>query len=358
MSVIAVDDLLREITVEAACGENLEYDPGFARMEELAQGTPERQYGGTIIPAEPPDWSGIKKTALELLSRTKDLRVTVHLTRALLYTDGLDGFCDGLSLLRGFVERFWKDVYPRLDPDDDYDPTLRINIIGALVDPETTLRSLREWPLVVSRAVGRFNYRDIQIATGVLKPVVAKDDKTPLPTQALIDSAFQDVDLMELKATAQALARIKENANAIGTLVTDQVGITQSVDFDPLKTLSQDMYDIVAGWLSKRGYVEPVSATEEVAEEAAESEAAGVSGTSGEQKLVVGELTSRKEVILMLDKLCEYFSRYEPSSPVPFLLRRAQRLMAKDFMEVLRDLAPGGTDHAKIILGLDETPAG
>lgn len=360
MSVIAVDDLLREVAAEAACGEDLEYDPGFARMEELAQGTPERQYGGTIIPAEPPDWGGIKKTALELLSRTKDLRVAVHLTRALLYTDGLEGFCDGLSLLRGFVERFWKDVYPRLDPDDDYDPTLRINILAALVDPETTLRSLREWPLVISRAVGRFNYRDIQIATGVLKPIVAKDDKTPLPTQALIDSAFQDADLMELKATAQALARIKETANAIESLVTDQVGITESIDFGPLRSLSQDMYEVAAGWLSRRGYVEPVIATEtaEMTEEDTGSEAAGSAGMSGEQKLVVGELTSRKEVILMLDKLCEYFSRYEPSSPVPFLLRRAQRLMAKDFMEVLRDLAPGGADHAKIILGLDETPVG
>ncbi len=357
MSVIDIEQFLSQIAADSPCGEDLEYDPVFIEMEKLAQGTPERQYGGTIIPAEPPDWGGIKKAALGLLSRTKDLRVTVYLTRALLYTDGLAGFRDGLTLLRGFIEQFWDEVHPKLDPDDDYDPTLRVNIVAILIDPEETLRSLKEWPLVVSRVVGRFNYRDIQIAAGDLKPVVAKDDKTPPPGQAIIDSAFQDVDLMELRDTARVLASIKENANAIEALVTDRVGVTQSVDLEPLRRLSQDMYTVVAGWLSRRGYVEPTVETE-MADTDTVSETIGTVDGAKAQKLVMGELTNRDEVIRALDKMCEYFSRYEPSSPVPFLLKRAKRLMSKDFMEVLRDLAPGGTDNAKAILGLDETPGG
>ncbi|MCC9000677.1 MAG: type VI secretion system protein TssA [Candidatus Contendobacter sp.] len=358
MSVIEVEQFLSQISAAAPCGENLEYDPAFTEMEKLVQGTPERQYGGTIIPAEPPNWVGIKRTALELLSRTKDLRVAVYLTRALLHTDGLGGFRDGLVLLRGLIEQFWDEVHPKLDPDDDYDPTLRVNIVEILIDPEENLRSLKEWPLVVSRVAGRFSYRDIQIAAGDLKPIVAKDDKTPLPQQAMIDSAFQDVDLMELRDTAHALASIKENTNAIEALITDRVGIAQSVNLDPLRRLSQDMYAIAAGWLSKRGYIEPtveIAMTDDAEAAAGAVDAAGV---PRESKLVVGELNSREEVIRAIDKMCEYFSRYEPSSPVPFLLKRARRLMSKDFMEVLLDLAPGGTDHAKVILGLDETSAG
>lgn len=361
MSVIDIEQLLSQIADDSPCGEDLEYDPVFVEMEQLAQGTPERQYGGTIIPAEPPNWGGIKKAATGLLSRTKDLRVAVYLTRSLLYTDGLEGFRDGLILLRGLIDRFWSDVHPKLDPDDDNDPTLRVNIIAILADPEETLRNIREWPLVVSRVVGRFSYRDIQIAAGDLKPVVAKDDKTPPPSQALIDSAFQDVDLMELRDTARALASLKENASAIESLVTDQVGVTQSVNFEPLRRLAQDMHAVVAGWLSRRGYVEPIiveAETVDAEESASGDETVDAGGASKGQKLVVGELTSRDEVIRALDKMCEYFSRYEPSSPVPFLLKRAKRLMSKDFMEVLRDLAPGGTDHAKAILGLDETPTG
>lgn len=358
MSVIDIDGLLCDVAAEAPCGEDLEYDPNFIRLETLAQETPERQYGGTIIPAEPPDWVNVKKTALELFTRTRDLRVTVYLVRALLHTDGLQGFSDGLHLLRGLIEKFWEGLYPKLDPDDDNDPTLRINIVSALIDPEATLRNIREMPLVVSRIVGRFSFRDMQIAAGVLKPIVAKDDKTPLPEQAMIDSAFQDVDLMVLRDTALALEQIKVNSTAIEAVLTDQVGILQSLNLSPLRELSQEMYVIVAGWLSRRGYVEPSSEPEasESDIETSDSDAGQQAGLAKGPKLVVGELNNREDVIRMLDKLCEYFARHEPSSPVPFLLKRAKRLMDKDFMEVLRDLAPGGTDHAKVILGLDEQP--
>ncbi|WP_034430591.1 type VI secretion system protein TssA [Candidatus Contendibacter odensensis] len=357
MSAIEIEQFLSQISAAEPCGENLEYDPVFVEMEKLAQGTPERQYGNTIIPAEPPNWGGIKKMALGLLSRTKDLRVAVYLTRALLYTDGLEGFRDGLVLLRGLIEQFWDEVHPKLDPDDGYDSTLRVNIVEVLIDPEETLRSLKEWPLVVSRVAGRFSYRDIQIAAGELKPIVAKDDKTPLPEQAMIDSAFQDVDLMELKGTADALAGIKENTQMIEALITERVGITQSANLELLRKLAQDMYSVVAGWLSRRGYVEPTVETA-MTDDAETAGAVDATGVPRESRLVVGELNSREEVIRAIDKMCEYFSRYEPSSPVPFLLKRARRLMSKDFMEVLRDLAPGGTDHAKVILGLDETSAG
>ena len=53
----------------------------------------------------------------------------------------------------------------------------------------------------------------------------------------------------------------------------------------------------------------------------------------------------------VLDKACDYFERHEPSSPVPLLLRRAKRLVSKDFMEILRDLAPDGVSQAENIGG-------
>jgi type VI secretion system protein ImpA len=55
----------------------------------------------------------------------------------------------------------------------------------------------------------------------------------------------------------------------------------------------------------------------------------------------------------MLDKACEYFHRYEPSSPVPLLLERAKRLMSKDFVEILRDLAPDGIAQFEVVSGIN-----
>jgi type VI secretion system protein ImpA len=54
----------------------------------------------------------------------------------------------------------------------------------------------------------------------------------------------------------------------------------------------------------------------------------------------------------MIDKICDYFERHEPSSPVPLLLNRAKRLISKDFLEILRDLTPDGVLQAESIGGV------
>lgn len=348
MSVIDIESLLSEITDESPCGEDLEYDPQFAEMEKLAQGTPERQYGNTIIPAEPPDWRGVSASALNLLARTRDLRVAAYLTRALLNTDGLPGFSDGLALLEGLLERHWALVYPQLDPDDDNDPTLRINTIVALCDPETTLHDLRSAPLVSSRALGRFSLRDIQIAAGLLTPVATGQEEPTPPSQGMIDGAFQDANVEELQATAEAVAAAFDRMAHIETLLTDQVGVTQSPDLSALTSVLKEIRQVLNEQLQRRG----VSGVGEVEAGMVETLEPGAMGGGGAaQRMVVGEIANREDVIRTLDKICEYYSRHEPSSPIPFLLKRARRLVRMDFMEILRDLTPGGTDQADMIFG-------
>jgi type VI secretion system protein ImpA len=69
--------------------------------------------------------------------------------------------------------------------------------------------------------------------------------------------------------------------------------------------------------------------------------------------LPTGEIVGRDDVIRTLDRLCEYYKRYEPSSPVPLLLMRAKRLVSMDFMEILQDLAPNGIAQAQAIGGAE-----
>jgi type VI secretion system protein ImpA len=348
MSVIEVESLLSEIAADAPCGEDLEYDSQFVEMEKQSQGTPERQYGDTIIPGEPPDWREVSRAALDLLERTRDLRVAVYLTRALLNTDGLPGFADGLALLEGLLERHWDQVYPQLDPDDDYDPMLRINTIVALCDPETTLYDLRGAPLVISRALGRFSLRDVQIAAGLLTPVAASDEERAPPNQSMINGAFQDADLEDLQATAESVVAAFERTERIEALLTDQVGVTQAPDLSALTGVLKEIRQVLNEQLQRRG----VSVAGEVEAGAVETMEPGSGGGGAVQRMVVGEIASREDVIRTLDKICEYYSRHEPSSPVPFMLKRAKKMVRMDFMELLRDLAPGGTDQADLIFGL------
>ena len=53
----------------------------------------------------------------------------------------------------------------------------------------------------------------------------------------------------------------------------------------------------------------------------------------------------------MLDKICQYYQRHEPSSPVPFILQRAQRWAEMDFMAIIGDLTPDSLGEIQKVTG-------
>ena len=53
----------------------------------------------------------------------------------------------------------------------------------------------------------------------------------------------------------------------------------------------------------------------------------------------------------MLEKICDYYTRSEPASPIPLLLRRAERLLNKDFWGIIMDMAPDSAGILQTITG-------
>src|SRR5262245_27206514 len=123
---IELPTYLSAVSDAEPAGPNLEDDASFSELEASSKGKPEQQFGETVIPGEEPEWRQVKAKSLELLGRTRDLRVGVTLTRALVRTDGAEGLADGLSLLQGWLNGLWDAVHPQLDPADP-DPIQRVN---------------------------------------------------------------------------------------------------------------------------------------------------------------------------------------------------------------------------------------
>ncbi len=342
MSAIEVEALLTELAGGEPCGENLEYDPVFVALERDIQGKPESQYGDTVIAAEPPDWKGIKKAALDLSGRTRDLRVAMYLVRALLNVDGVDGFADALAVTDGLLEKYWDGVHPQLDPDDDNDPTLRVNCISTLCSSDTIVREFREAALVASRVHGRFSLRDIEVASGEVPP--GKDGVKPDP--AAIEAAFMDIDLAQLQATGEKLGRAAELVEHIESVLTKKVGAKRAPDLSALTRQIGHACSAINDRLVRRG----VTAATDEAPAAAEGVVAA-DGARPAAAPISGAIASRGDVIRMLDKICEYYARSEPSSPVPILLDRAKRLVPLSFMDIMKDLAPGGLEQIATIRG-------
>lgn len=348
MSVLDVQDLLAPISSDQPCGEDLEYDTAFAEMERAATGREEQQFGSTIIEGEGPDWPQVQRTALKLFERTKDLRVTVYLARSAIAIQGWPEFCDALAVLRGLIENYWVEVYPRLDPDDDNDPTIRVNTLTTLCDRDATLNLLRKAPLVRSRVLGMFGLREIDIAKGEVTPI--GDESAP--ELSAIEGAFADASPDDLKSLHVSLQQALEHVKAIELAVTEQVGVSNSVQMAPLQGELRRAERFVAEQIDRLGLN---AAAEPETEGTVAVNGSGGTGTVGQQVTRPLEaINSRDDVIRALDKICEYYDRHEPSSPLPLLLQRAKRLASKSFVEILRDLAPNGLDQALSIGGVPQ----
>lgn len=349
MGQIDVDALLQEVSAELPCGEDLEYDPDYGELERAAQGKPEQIMGDTTVPAEDADWSDVGKRARALLARTKDLRVALYLARAELQTGGMVGFADSLRLVRNLTEQYWDTVHPQLDADDDNDPTLRVNTIMSLCDEDTVLRSLREAPLVNSRSFGRVSYRDIAMANGEIAPVDGAEGSGL--DAAGINAAFMECDVEALQATAAAAREAVEHATAIEAQVTGQVGAGDAPNLADLRSAIQPIQRVLMEKLEQRGVGDSAAAAN--GQESASADATGQPAAGAVPAASAGQIASRDDVVRALDKICQYYERNEPSSPVPLLLRRAKRLVTKSFMDILRDLAPDGVAQAEKIGGTE-----
>lgn len=333
--------LAQALAGDEPCGPDLEYDPAFEELERNLAGKPEVQYGSTITPAVPPDWKLVRRQAVELLGRTRDVRIAVALARALLALEGLPGFAAGLRTIEGMLETCWDGVHPRLDPDDDNDPTLRINSMAPLVDGATVLRELNHVAFVHLPGLGPLSLRQLDYATGEVPVPAGQTALAP----STIEQAFLAVPQETLGETFAAVVQAHASTvNIEGTLVR-RVGNTQALNLEPLLRPLARIRDT----LQRHVKVEVVPVAAAAGEPA--PAAAGPAPAAPPLPGLHGEIAGRDDVIRALDKLLAYYERQEPSSPVPLLLERAKRLAPKSFLEIMEDLAPDSVSQLLVIRG-------
>src|SRR5690606_19120872 len=200
---------------------------------------------------------------------------------------------------------------------------------------------LRNSPLFVSRTFGPIGLREIAIANGEL----------PQPTQgpkyepATIDAVFQEVTLDAFLALDQVLSRGSTLLHSIEEVFDKQASV--SPDFAPLKRVLQQATSAL------RPRIEALQQAEAdlAAEQAAQAADGKVDAPTPSRRAITGEISSREDVLKMIDKICAYYARYEPSSPLPLLLKRCRRLVPMSFKEIVGDLAPDALAKVELITG-------
>ncbi|MDH0866595.1 type VI secretion system protein TssA [Mitsuaria sp. GD03876] len=338
MADLDLDALLAPLQDDAPCGADLEYDPAFLALEAAGAGKPEQQYGDTVIPAEDPDWSAVQEQALALARRTRDLRVAVWLLRSGARLHGLGAALQGLALIRGLLERQWAQVHPQLDASDHDDPTMRLNALQPLISGTAAIADLRAASLTGQRGGPRL--RDVELALGNADPMGEEAVPSPeglmagLAAHAAADPAFAG----RLREALPAVQGIVEAIEA-------HLGVGQAPDFSPLLRLFKPL-------ATAAGQITGQDAETPAADDGAAAAPASGGGFAAGAVAAPGTIASRDDAVRALQRVCDWIERHEPSNPAPLLIKRAQRLMSKNFLEIMRDLNPEGVHEIEKLAGM------
>ena len=341
------------ISAEEECGINLEDDSGFQNFFFEAEGTPEKYDGQTTTPAEPPEWTNVKKSALDYLKQSKDLKLISILSQAVLNTEGISKFSEILEGIALACESYWQNIFPPLD-EDDGDPMERVSALGHLIDNNFVIRVLRDYPLAQSKVLGPVSLKQIERAT-----------------DSSIEKTDQDVDLTQIRAifkdnTPEDILQIHQSAshciahlNKIDQLFTDHAGSAFSTpDFEPLTAVLNHIKNA----LEKHAEVE-LSTNSQADGVAEDSEQDASNLTNSEETFQSGQnvlsfssqqakIRSREDVEKCIDLICDYFAEYEPSSPIPILMNRAKKLINLDFVDIVKEIAPDALEQITKLGGL------
>jgi type VI secretion system protein ImpA len=332
---------LEPVSADEVCGADLEYDNDFLSLTQAAAGKPETQFA----PAEAPDWRAVFSQAESLNARTRDLRVANLWLRARLRLEGFATLAPGLRLFEHLLSRWWDELHPR---PEDGDAFARINVLGELNSLGATLGDVRASLVLNDRSIGQISVRDIEIAMGDLTP---RDDES-VPSRGQIESMLADAVADNPQVSTQATDALTA-LDGLVTCLSMRLGFGEQPDFGNLRSTLVNVAavsprpagtdaaaDDLAGMLNDLGIDN--SNTDD-------APAPARRGRGG----ALGPIESRADAVRAIELVCAYLEKHEPTNPAADLLRRAQRLIDRNFLQLVREFAPDAVNEVARMLGVD-----
>jgi type VI secretion system protein ImpA len=334
LSPSSLESIANPVSAEEPSGPDLAYDPDFIELETLATPKPEQQFGDTIMPGEEPNWADVAEKAEAVLLRSKDFRVASTLLRALTHRNGLLGFAQGMEVLVSLTENFWPSLHPQLDADDNNDPTMRVNALAPLTDHDMIIRDLHQAKLGVASGTGPIKVEDIEAHfSKTFSSNVAPTysiDQVQAGLAALLESDPKSIEAAE---------KCNDLVKRLQSAIDGHVGNQASVDFALLQAIT---YPLKQAAQSTKG------AAIEVGEDGSEAE--GGANFAGKSS-APGGLKSRDDAVKILSQVIAFLEKTEPGNPAPLLIKRAQRLIGMNFIDIINDLAPEALNSVENIAG-------
>ena len=326
ISEINIGQLLKPISKEKPIGEEL----SIFDLKNMALGTPKNQWSIYV----PPNWRNVYRTSQKYLRQGKDLWAVHYLTCSAMELYEFDGLIKGLDLLKQMLEKYWDDIPPLLEPDEDEEFCIaRLSPIATLcAKSEFLYKKIMTMPLVKTKRLGTFSFEELKTLAeeyGVRKKEHEKIE---------LNHIYSEIQGEYLNTLLAYFKKCLELWTGINDFVNDKVGIENNTSRVKLMI---DLFNELTTFFKENLTLNPdqIKDAEDI-EETKNSEADSKEKTTTTKKARRGQLiTSRKDIEKVFNEVCRWLEEHEPSSPVLVLTENARDLIGKKYIETSGEIS-------------------
>lgn len=329
----------KEISADTPCGPDPDADSDAQNFLTVAEGQ---------LPASYRSFNRksfeSKQTLADLrihLEKSRDLRYLILAAKYHILSDDLSGFADAVAATNALLMAQWDYCHPT---EAAGGAELRSAFLKSLDDLPTVVLPLQSATLINDKRLGALSMRSVLVGEGKLPP---REGEAATEASGIKDAFLRFEPLQHLVDLTVHLDSILISLESLRQLFIDKAGHEAAPQFEQLPDLVRTIRTYVGGIVTTRepglAPAQPVEA--ENGQEGAEIAAAPLA------PLAPSDVASVKEASNALAAILTYYAGKEPSSPARLLLKQAHQLVGKSFVEVMKILAPGLVEKAKIQIG-------
>ncbi|QEN85225.1 hypothetical protein FZC33_02960 [Labrys sp. KNU-23] len=329
----------KEISADTPCGPDPDADSDAQNFLTVAEGQ---------LPASYRSFNRksfeSKQTLADLrihLEKSRDLRYLILAAKYHILSDDLSGFADAVAATNALLMAQWDYCHPT---EAAGGAELRSAFLKSLDDLPTVVLPLQSATLINDKRLGALSMRSVLVGEGKLPP---REGEAATEASGIKDAFLRFEPLQHLVDLTVHLDSILISLESLRQLFIDKAGHEAAPQFEQLPDLVRTIRTYVGGIVTTRepglAPSQPVEA--ENGQEGAEIAAAPLA------PLAPSDVASVKEASNALAAILTYYASKEPSSPARLLLKQAHQLVGKSFVEVMKILAPGLVEKAKIQIG-------
>jgi type VI secretion system protein ImpA len=347
MASIEFESLTRPVSAEAPCGDDLELsgDIDYMNFVAGAEGLlPKSYFGkdqagneGRPFDRNSIDFEGQFNAAKPFLEKTRDLRMLGILAKFSILNRDFAGFIACIRAMSTLLAEHWDDVHPRAE-DGDYG--FRMVAVESIEAVPTIILPLQFLPLIEHKRYGTVSFRTYLIGKGDVEP---SEGETAVDL-ASVEKILQEAELPILIERRQQAMELDAAIKQIRSVWTEKCSSGQTLSLDRLTGIAAEIFNLLNGAVVKRDPSAGLAAA-----------AAGAAGEgqdgAGAAAVTAGEVISATHAARALAAAAAYFGRSEPSNPALLLVRQAQDLVGKSFLEVIQLLVPDQLAQASVNIG-------